>query len=152
MADGEQSNIAVLNNLIDTCTDGQKGFASVAEAVTNPELKTLFRSYSQQRARFATELQAEVQRLGGDPEKAGTLAASLHRGWINLKSVLTGHDNHALIREAERGEDVAVNTYTDALKANLHSEVRTVAERQLVAIKEAQDRLRALAAVTSGLS
>ena len=52
----------VFDNLIKTLKDGQEGFKQAAEGVTNPNLKSLFRDYSQQRSRFATALQSEAQR------------------------------------------------------------------------------------------
>src|SRR5918999_4126680 len=107
MASNEEV-ISTLNNLIETCRDGQNGFQTAAEGVQKSELKTLFHTYSQQRARFAGELQDEVRRLGGDPEDSGSVAASLHRGWMGLKSVISGSDDAAILAECERGEDSAV--------------------------------------------
>lgn len=144
MADNDNV-ISVLNNLIETCKDGQDGFKTAAEGVDRSELKTLFYEYSQQRATFAGELQNEVRRLGGDPEKAGSVAASLHRGWIDLKSAVTGHDDNAIVAECERGEDSAVRNYKDALAdASLPADVRMVVERQYAAVQEAHDRVRSL--------
>ena len=136
--------ISVLNNLIETCKDGQNGFQTAAEGVKNSELKTLFNKYSQQRAQFAAELQGEVRRLGGDPEKAGSVVATLHRGWINIKSAVTGDDESAVLAECERGEDSAVSNYQDALKANLPADVQAVVQRQFTQVKEAHDRIRSL--------
>ena len=136
--------ISVLNNLIETCKDGQNGFQTAAEGVKNSELKTLFNKYSQQRAQFAAELQGEVRRLGGDPEKAGSVVATLHRGWINIKSAVTGEDESAVLAECERGEDSAVSNYQDALKANLPADVQSVVQRQFTQVKEAHDRIRSL--------
>ena len=34
--------ISTLNDLIETCKDGEKGFRVCAEDITRPELKTLF--------------------------------------------------------------------------------------------------------------
>jgi uncharacterized protein (TIGR02284 family) len=141
--------ISTLNNLIETCKDGQSGFQSAAEGVRNNDLKTLFHNYSQQRAQFAGELQAEVRRLGGDPEQTGSLAASLHRGWINIKSAVTGEDENAVISECERGEDSAVKNYEDALSdEQLPADLRSIIERQFMQIKEAHDRIRALERAT----
>ncbi|MBA3714962.1 MAG: PA2169 family four-helix-bundle protein [Pyrinomonadaceae bacterium] len=136
--------ISTLNNLIETCKDGQTGFQTAAEGVNKSELKTLFYNYSQQRAQFAGELQNEVLRLGGDPEKTGSVAASLHRGWINIKSAVTGKDDAAVIAECERGEDSAVSNYKDALENKVPADVRSVIERQYAKVQEAHDRIRAL--------
>ena len=136
--------ISTLNNLIETCKDGQNGFQTAADGVKNAELKTLFNTYAQQRAQFAGDLQSEVRRLGGDPEKSGSVAATLHRGWINIKSTVTGEDESAVLAECERGEDSAVSNYQDALAANLPANVRDVVQRQFTQIKEAHDRIRSL--------
>ncbi len=144
MADNDRV-ISVLNHLIETCKDGQDGFKAAAEAVGRSELKTLFYEYSQQRATFAAELQDEVRRLGGDPEKTGSTAAALHRGWIDLKSAVAGRDDRAVVSECERGEDAAVASYRDALAdQSLPADVRSVVERQYAAVREAHDRVRAL--------
>lgn len=134
--------ISTLNNLIETCKDGENGFRTAASGVKNSELTTLFNTYAQQRARFAAELQAEVRRLGGDPEQTGSVAASLHRGWINIKSVVTGEDEAAIIAECERGEDSAVANYEEALKANLPADAQSVVQRQYTDVKAAHDRIR----------
>jgi uncharacterized protein (TIGR02284 family) len=144
MATERDDVISTLNNLIETCKDGQNGFKTAADGVKNSELKMLFHTYSQQRAQFAAELQAEVRRLGGDPEQTGSVAATLHRGWIDIKSAVTGEDENAVISECERGEDSAVKNYKDALDENLPADVRAIVERQYAQVQEAHDRLRAL--------
>jgi uncharacterized protein (TIGR02284 family) len=148
MAIDNDDVISTLNNLIETCKDGQNGFQTAADGVKNSELKTLFHTYSQQRAQFAGELQAEVLRLGGDPEKTGSVAATLHRGWIDIKSAVTGEDENAVIAECERGEDSAVKNYQDAINAGLPGDVRSIVERQYTQVKEAHDRIRALERAT----
>jgi uncharacterized protein (TIGR02284 family) len=148
MADNDKV-ISTLNNLIETCKDGQEGFRQASEGIKNTELKTLFLTYSQQRAQFAGELQNEVLRLGGDPEKSSSTAGALHRGWINIKSAITGEDEGAVIAECERGEDSAVSNYEEALKGELPSNLHELIERQFAQVKEAHDRIRSLERATS---
>lgn len=136
--------ISTLNNLIETCRDGQNGFQTAAEGVKDSELKQLFYTYSQQRAGYVGELQDEVRRLGGDPENSGSVAAALHRGWIDIKSAVTGGDDKSIISECERGEDSAVSNYRDALDADLPAAIRSVVERQAAEVKKAHDRIRSL--------
>ena len=134
--------ISVLNNLIETVKDGENGFRTAAEGLKDPQTKALFNDYARQRAEMARELQAEVRTLGGDPEKSGSTAGALHRGWIDIKSVVTGKDDHAIVAEAERGEDVAKNAYDEALKEPLPAPARTVVERQAAQVRQAHDRVR----------
>src|SRR5689334_11419152 len=99
----------VLNNLLETLKDGQEGFKQAAEGISDPKLKSLFRDYSEQRSRFASALQVEARKFGEEkPETNSSAAGALHRGWINLKSAITGGDEHAILAECERGEDSAV--------------------------------------------
>lgn len=144
--------ISTLNGLVETCKDGQNGFRTAAEGVKNRELTTLFNTYSQQRARFAADLQNEVRKLGGDPENTGSTAAAMHRGWINIKSAVTGEDEGAVIAECERGEDSAVKSYEDALNQDLPADVAATVRDQFTQVKEAHDRIRSLEKVTGAAS
>lgn len=146
--------ISTLNNLIETCKDGQNGFQTSAEGVQNSNLKSTFYEYSQQRAQYIGELQTLVRDLGGDPENSGSTAAALHRGWINIKSAVTGQDDAAILNEAERGEDVAKDQYKKALEMSLPSNVTSILQRQYQGVQAAHDNVKALrnAANASGSS
>lgn len=143
------SAISTLNNLIQTNKDGENGYNEAAQGVNSTDLKDLFMRYSQQRSQFAGELQNEVTKLGGSPETSGSLAASLHRGWIDIKSAVTGRDEASILNECERGDDVAVESYQNALKEALPSDVNSVIERQYMQIKEAHDRIKGLRNMTN---
>jgi len=136
--------ISTLNNLIETCKDGQEGFQQAAEGVQNSQLKSLFYEFGQQRAQFAGELQGLVRNLGGDPETSSSTVGALHRGWINIKAAITGQDDQAILNECERGEDVAKNAYKDALEENLPANILEVVQRQYSAIKSAHDNVKML--------
>jgi uncharacterized protein (TIGR02284 family) len=137
--------ISTLNTLIETCRDGQNGFKEAAENVESPELKTFFNQVTLERGQFTGELQQEVQRLGGDPENTGSTAAAIHRVWMDIKGSLTGRDDHSILNECERGEDSAVEAYTDALKnENLPSNLRSVVERQFRSIQQVHNRVKQL--------
>ena len=136
--------ISTLNDLIETCKDGQNGFKTSAEGVERSDLKSTFYELGQQRSKFAGELQTLVRELGGDPEKSGSVSASLHRGWINIKSAVTGQDDGAVLNEAERGEDAAKKAYKDALAENLPANVKTVVQKQAEDVNAAHDKVRDL--------
>jgi uncharacterized protein (TIGR02284 family) len=136
--------ISTLNDLIETCKDGELGFRTAAEGLKSPDTKAKFLEYSRQRAEMVRELQAEVRRLGGDPEKSGSVSASLHRGWIDIKSVVTGKDDHAIVAEAERGEDVAKGVYEKALKEPLSGTAQMLVQQQAAKVRQAHDAVRDL--------
>lgn len=136
--------ITTINNLIETCKDGEKGFREAAEGLKSPDIKAKFLQYSQQRAEMSRELQTLVRGMGGDPETSGSMSASLHRGWIDLKAALTGRDEAAILAEAERGEDVAKNAYENALKEALPPDAQMVVQQQAMHVQQAHDNVKHL--------
>jgi uncharacterized protein (TIGR02284 family) len=141
----QKEAISTINNLIETLKDGEKGFKEASEAVRDPQLKSLFQQYSQQRHRFATELQSQAQSLGEfRPEKSGSIAGAMHRAWINLKSAVTSGDDKAILSECERGEDSAVHEFEEAMHDGLSGQAREVVSRQFNEIKSAHDRVKQL--------
>lgn len=144
MAASTHDYVSVLNGLIETCKDGEEGFLKAAENVKRSDLKTVFTEYAHQRSQFASELQVEAARIGGDPAKGGSVSGALHRGWIDIKGALTGKDDHNILEEAERGEDVAVSAYREALSKDLPSDFRSIVEKQSRQVLEAHNRIRAL--------
>jgi uncharacterized protein (TIGR02284 family) len=141
----------VIDNLIETLKDGQEGFKRAAESVRNPALKALFSDYSQQRSRFATALQSEARSHGEtEPETSSSATGALHRGWINLKSAITGGDEHAILAECERGEDSAVEEYKKALDDGLSPSAQELVSGQFAEIKAAHDRIKSLRDAAKG--
>ncbi len=136
--------VSTLNNLIETCKDGQEGFKTAAENVEDSRMKSLFYDLSQQRARFAGELQQQVRRLGSEPEESGSVAGSMHRGWMNLKTAVTSKDDQAILNECERGEDSAVEAYKEAMEADLPGDIARTVSSQYDDVKAAHDKVRAL--------
>ncbi len=137
--------ISTINSLIETLKDGEEGFKQAAEAVKDSYLKSLFNEFSQQRARFATELQSQAMNLGEtEPEESSSTAGAMHRAWIDLKSAVTSGDDHAILAECERGEDSAVKEYEDALKADLPAPLDDIVSREYAEVKSAHDRIKGL--------
>ena len=134
--------ISTINNLIETCKDGEKGFATAAEGLTDHTYKSKFQEFAQQRAKFSRELQDQVRALGDDPEQTGSVGGVLHRGWIDIKSVVTGKSDHAILAEAERGEDVAKAAYEQALKETLPAAAAAVVRQQSEVVRQTHDYVR----------
>lgn len=136
--------ISILNDLIQTCRDGQEGFRTAAENISNNEFRRLFNIFSQQRAQFVSELEAEVHRWGGEAKTSGSATGTLRRAWIDLKSAVSRGDEASIIAECQLGEESAVTSYQEALKTDLPLDVQYVVKRQYMDIKDAYDRIRIL--------
>lgn len=140
----EHSELDVLNSLIETCRDGERGFRSAAETAIDRDIKGLFAALADERGRFADQLTPHVQRLGGHAPMYGTTAGAMHRRWMTFKGAVSNHHDAALLKEAERGERNAIQSYREALQGMLPPTVSDLIEHQLVAILEARSRLAAL--------
>jgi len=134
----------VLNDLIETSKNGEKGFQAAAEDTKNPDLRTRFTKHAQECAAAATELQSIVVQLGEKPEDSGSVMGAVHRGWVNLKSAVAGRTDLAILEECERGEDVAKKQYADALNETLPAEIRAVVQRQYDGLLRNHNEVRAL--------
>ena len=137
----ERTELGVLNHLLETCRDGERGFRFAAEHATDPEVREIFTTLALQRASFAEELAPHVRRLGGQANTSGTTAGAIHRGWMNLKDALSNHSDDVLLAEAERGERAAIDTYAGALDGMLPPTVMDIVERQHTTIRVAYGRL-----------
>jgi uncharacterized protein (TIGR02284 family) len=134
----------VLNELIETDKDGEQGFRTASEKVKDPQLKTLFSKFAQQRASYSRELQSTVTSLGGEPAESGHLTGTLHRGWMNLKEALSKNEDTAIINEAEAGEDAAKKAYSEAIAKPLPAEVKALIQKQYEGVLEAHGAVRDL--------
>jgi uncharacterized protein (TIGR02284 family) len=137
--------VDVLNDLLEVTRDGQKGFERAAAEVEEPAVKSLLGECASSCRSGAQELATEVRRLGGDPDASGSVAGALHRGWVNVKSAVTGHDTKAVLSECERGEDYAKAKYANALEEqDLPADVRSLIQHQYQGVVANHDRIKAL--------
>lgn len=139
-----QDTIDVLNTLIETCNDGERGFRNVAEHVHSSDLKTLFAARASECHQACADLRAQVLQLGGDPETGGSASGAMHRGWVSLLGTLSGYSDKSLLEACEKGEDSAMERYRDALDEALPDNIRMLIERQYEGVKRNHAQVRAL--------
>ena len=140
----ENNAISVVENLIETSKDGEKGYRDAAEHVKRSDLKGYFLEQSTERSRFANELQSELAKLG-KPEKkvSGSASGAMHRAWIDTKVALGGGDK-TILESVESGEDNAKDTYNKALSGALPSSLTEIVRRQAARVQRAHDKVRTL--------
>ena len=140
----DECTISKLQELIRINIDSEEGFEEAARQIEDRNISAVFTELAAQRRQNATELQDYVQWNGEKPRDEGSYAAALHRTWLDLKSMLTGGDLHAVLSEAERGEDQIKQAYEDALKETAGSAMNDVLTRQYTNVKAGHDRVRDL--------
>ncbi len=136
--------IGILNQLIEVSKDGEAGFRACSDDAKDPGLKSYFEECAARCRASAQGLGDEVTRLGGQAEDSGSVAGAVHRVFVNLKAVLATNDDLAVLEECERGEDVALRAYTQALDEPLPDSARALVQSQYLGVKHNHDRVKAL--------
>jgi len=134
----------ILQDLIETDRDGQKGYQDSAEHAKDPEIRSYFLEQSMERARFAGELEDVIRDFGeSDPDRSGSATGALHRAWIDTKAALGGGD-HTILESVEQGEDAAKKSYEKAINASLPANVLEIVRRQFDSVRAAHDHVKML--------
>ena len=141
-----QDEITTLNTLTTTLIDSVTGFEDAAANIEgSSRLQQLFRERASERRQVVEELRGEVRRLGGNPEDDGSFLGKAHQRFLDLKSVVTGRDEQAIINEVERGEDYLKEKFETALSSgSLSGESRAVVERAYQSVRSGHDQVSAL--------
>jgi len=140
----ENNVISVVENLIETSKDGQKGYQDAAQHAKSPDLKAYFNEQSTERARFAQELQSELASFGKPDKKvSGSVGAAMHRAWLDTKANLGGGDK-SILESVEAGEDSAKDTYDKALTGALPDSLLDIVRRQAASVQRAHDKVKQL--------
>ncbi len=152
MNSSQEDTARAYNDLVEINKTATKGYQEAAEGVSSPQLKSELSRFSQQRAQFAAELTQHASQFGLNVTEGNTIegvltdaAAAVHRGWINIKSAVTGQDDAAILGECETGDATALKAYETALAANLPAQAKTVIEQQhsqILAAKNAITQLK----------
>lgn len=136
--------VDTLNDLIETCKDGEYGFRTSAEYMRSADTRQQFERRAEECRMAAAELQSLVVQIGGTAEDSGTVAGAAHRGWVAVKGTLAGYTDKAILEETERGEDTALERYRAALDKNLPPQVQAVVQRQYEGVKRNHAQVRTL--------
>lgn len=145
MISNDDKAIAALNSLIHAGRDAEQGYMAAADAVAEPELIQMFAEFALERAKFVVELKHRVKTLRAEPADNGTLAGEAHRAWTGLRAIFETNEPHAILVECERGEDISVLAYREALaERDIDPQTRGLIQRQYEQVQAAHDRVRQL--------
>ncbi|MGI4737954.1 MAG: ferritin-like domain-containing protein [Janthinobacterium lividum] len=138
-----------LTDILNLNRTSVKGYQEAAEEVKSADLKAKLSQFSQQRAGFVADLEGFAKQYGIDAQDTNTAeslvtdaAAAVHRGWINIKSAITGQDDSAVLDAAETGEATALKTYETVLSSkDVPAGAKSVFQQQHDAILQAKNWL-----------
>lgn len=125
-----EKTIEVLNTLIIINNDRMEGYQTASKETEEIELKSLFARFISTSEKCKQELIREVNMLGGVVAEGTMITGKFFRVWMDVKSAITDKDRQTILSSCEYGEDVAKETYEDALEN--HSEHLNAAQQSLI--------------------
>jgi uncharacterized protein (TIGR02284 family) len=141
--------VKALNSLARTLKDGEAGYREAADEASNGEFVALFNRLAKQRSQFHAELAQEMRTLGDEIDDSGSMLAAFHRTWINVRDAITGKDDDSVIAEVERGEQQAVENYSDALALELPANIASTVRSQYESIRMSLGEIQTLRKVST---
>ncbi|UYV13902.1 MAG: PA2169 family four-helix-bundle protein [Phycisphaera sp.] len=138
----DKNTLSGVKSIIEINIDASKGFETAAENIENSDIAGYFRQCSARRAQFADQLSRVVDVNGVDSPDSGTAKGAIHRWWVNIRGTVQNGDEHAVLAEAERGEDAIKGKYEEVLKSTAGSPLNAMLTDQYAAVKETHDTIR----------
>ena len=133
-----------IRDLLQMNIDSRDGFAYAGKrlAEKHSSLSMRFHHYSNQRNDFFEKL----KEIGGmsldESAERGTIAASLHRTWMELRDELNESvDVSAVVVEAQLGESYIKQAYEIAIDAFIEPRLRALLTQQYESVKESSSWL-----------
>ena len=104
----------ILNDVLETLIDSADGYEKAAELAERSTFKEFFTRRAASRRGMVAAIRQEITQLGGTPESDGTILASAHRAFMNLRTVVQDNDE-AVIEAVENGEEYLRRKFDAAL-------------------------------------
>ncbi|MGY5353074.1 ferritin-like domain-containing protein [Wenyingzhuangia sp. IMCC45533] len=104
-----------LNQLLEKTYDAEKGFEQAAENTESALLKDYFTRKAEERYNFGHDLKSELSSYNQNIDKGGSVTGTLHRTWIDIKSLLSMDTEESILEEAIRGEKASLEDYKEIL-------------------------------------
>ena len=142
VASMSKPTVEKLQELVQINIDTGKEFEKAEQEISNMKLKNLFRDFSSERKRQATELSGFVEMNDEVAPKDGSFLAAIRRCWMDCRKYFAENKEYAILAEVEASEDKIKQAYEAALLETAGSPVNDVLTRQHAQVKRAHDRVR----------
>ncbi len=135
----------VARHIVETLRDGQKGYKAAAEQLGEeapPQVVKNLTAVSEQRGQFADDIVQMGKAYGDDVADHGSIGAAFERGWMSIKTSLTGPKMTDILQVCQDGDEKAVEVYTENMAKEISPEFHKLLEIQLKSIQDNLDILR----------
>lgn len=104
-----------IQEIIEKNKDAEKGFTKAAEKAKSAALKSYFIKKSNDRRAFNSKLLEEIETVYTDFDDTGSFAGTIHRTWMDVKSLFSMDTDEAILEETIRGDKAAIEEYDEVL-------------------------------------
>ena len=134
--------IEALRELISVRRDSEQALRLCAASVISGPLGELCVQGAAECVDAARELEALVERLGGELQAHGAVAGFWRSGWAGLRAALARAEEGAILDACERGESWILEAYRNALDDHLPDFVRETVQRQFEVLMSTHEAFR----------
>lgn len=138
----EEQTIMGIKDLVEINTDSAEGFRAAAGKVESTELTQFFLDCATNREKNANALRSYLAANDEDFKPDGTVLGTVHRWWLELRGTVQSGDEHAMLAEAEQGEDAIKARYEKVLKETAGNPLNDVLLKQYATVKSMHDTVR----------
>jgi uncharacterized protein (TIGR02284 family) len=144
MQNRNEKTVDVLQELNQFVNDRIEGYKYAAKETKDPVHQSYYQELVSQSTQFSNEINNTLSQYGGETQNSTTAKGKIFRGWMDVKSAVTGGDEEAIIESNLYGEEWAQKAYNDALdhRAELPGNVVQMVEKQKQSSLATCERLR----------
>lgn len=144
MQNNNETTVNVLQELNQFVNDRIEGYKHAAEATKNPAHQSYYKDLVNESNMFSNEINRNISKYGGERQESTTAKGKIFRGWMDVKSAITGSDEESIIEANLTGEEWAQKAYNDALdhRAELPESIVQMVEKQKQTSLTTCERLR----------
>lgn len=134
-----------MEEILEKNRDAEKGYAKAAENADSVSLKSYFEKKSTERNKFNQELKSRMVASYDEIEDGGSFTGTIHRAWMDVKSLFSGDNDEAMLEEAIKGDKAAVEEYDEILEeGNLPVDIAQCISQQKMQIRNDLNKIRTL--------
>lgn len=105
-----------IEEILEKNEDARKGYKKASENTNNSALSSYFSKKAQDRKKFNTKLKGELKTVYADFDADGSFTGSIHRAWMDVKSLFSADDDESMLEESIRGDKAAIEEYDDVIE------------------------------------
>ncbi len=125
-----------LEEVLEKNKDAEKGFEKAAKNAENSSLKRYFERKSKERRKFNLDLKNRMKSNFTDFDEDSSFTGTIHRAWMDVKSLFSANDDESMLEESIRGDKAAIDEYNDILEEDgIPADLKTLLSEQRDQIK-----------------